>query len=174
LKAQKGSDASNLHDEEVGENEAEFSDDEKEAEHKRLMKKRKSQSNDSMRISANKYNEHQRHPAPNQNVNRNIQGYNYQYQQFQQQSVPNSHDQYAQYYYQIMQASFNQQAQQFYNYQANPYPYGHPQGLYNPAYGMGSGSQNSSSITNQHIANQEKKQEQEEGEISLYDNIFQQ
>lgn len=40
LKAMKGSDASNLHDEEVGEDEREFSDDEAEAEHKRKMKQR--------------------------------------------------------------------------------------------------------------------------------------
>ncbi|KAL1920528.1 uncharacterized protein VTP21DRAFT_905 [Calcarisporiella thermophila] len=39
LKAQKGSDASNIYDEEVGEEEMEFSDDEKEAEHKRKLKK---------------------------------------------------------------------------------------------------------------------------------------
>ncbi|KAI5803286.1 Gar1/Naf1 RNA binding region-domain-containing protein [Peziza echinospora] len=38
LKAQKGSDASNLHDEEVDENEIEFSDDEAEAEYKRKQK----------------------------------------------------------------------------------------------------------------------------------------
>lgn len=38
LKALKGSDASNLHDEEVGDDELEFSDDEVEAEHKRRLK----------------------------------------------------------------------------------------------------------------------------------------
>ncbi|KAJ3284814.1 hypothetical protein HK104_009768, partial [Borealophlyctis nickersoniae] len=38
LKAQKGSDASNIHDEEIGEEEMEFSDDEAEIEHKRLLK----------------------------------------------------------------------------------------------------------------------------------------
>ena len=38
LKAYKGSDASNLHDEEVGDAEMEFSDDEAEAEHKRKLK----------------------------------------------------------------------------------------------------------------------------------------
>ena len=38
LKGLKGSDASNFHDEEVGDEEMEFSDDEKEAEHKRLLK----------------------------------------------------------------------------------------------------------------------------------------
>ncbi len=38
LKAFKGSDASNLHDEEVGDDELEFSDDEAEAEHKRQIK----------------------------------------------------------------------------------------------------------------------------------------
>lgn len=38
LKGIKGSDASNFHDEEVGDDEMEFSDDEKEAEHKRLLK----------------------------------------------------------------------------------------------------------------------------------------
>ncbi|KAH0832485.1 hypothetical protein AYO21_05167 [Fonsecaea monophora] len=38
LKGVKGSDASNFHDEEVGEDEMEFSDDEAEAEHKRQMK----------------------------------------------------------------------------------------------------------------------------------------
>jgi H/ACA ribonucleoprotein complex non-core subunit NAF1 len=41
LKAFKGSDASNLHDEEVGDEEIEFSDDEKEAEHKRRLKQKK-------------------------------------------------------------------------------------------------------------------------------------
>lgn len=38
LRAQKGSDASNIHDEEVGEHEIEFSDDEAEAEYKRRKK----------------------------------------------------------------------------------------------------------------------------------------
>jgi H/ACA ribonucleoprotein complex non-core subunit NAF1 len=38
LKGIKGSDASNFHDEEVGDDEMEFSDDEKEAEHKRVLK----------------------------------------------------------------------------------------------------------------------------------------
>lgn len=38
LKSVKGSDASNIHDEEVGDDEAEFSDDEAEAEHKRKKK----------------------------------------------------------------------------------------------------------------------------------------
>lgn len=41
LKNLKGSDASNLHDEEVGDDEMEFSDDEKEAEHKRAAKQKK-------------------------------------------------------------------------------------------------------------------------------------
>ncbi|KAL3427496.1 H/ACA ribonucleoprotein complex non-core subunit NAF1 [Phlyctema vagabunda] len=41
LKAYKGSDASNLHDEEVGDDEIEFSDDEAEAEHKRRVKQKK-------------------------------------------------------------------------------------------------------------------------------------
>lgn len=41
LKAYKGSDASNLHDEEVGDEEMEFSDDEKEMEHKRKIKQKK-------------------------------------------------------------------------------------------------------------------------------------
>jgi H/ACA ribonucleoprotein complex non-core subunit NAF1 len=41
LKGIKGSDASNFHDEEVGDDEMEFSDDEKEAEHKRQLKLRK-------------------------------------------------------------------------------------------------------------------------------------
>ncbi|KFY56260.1 hypothetical protein V497_06407 [Pseudogymnoascus sp. VKM F-4516 (FW-969)] len=41
LKAYKGSDASNLHDEEVGDEEMEFSDDEKEMEHKRRVKAKK-------------------------------------------------------------------------------------------------------------------------------------
>ncbi|KAH6895737.1 Gar1/Naf1 RNA binding region-domain-containing protein [Thelonectria olida] len=41
LKSLKGSDASNLHDEEVGDDEMEFSDDEKEAEYKRAMKQKK-------------------------------------------------------------------------------------------------------------------------------------
>ena len=41
LKAAKGTDASNIHDEEVGEDEMEFSDDEAEAEHKRQQKLRR-------------------------------------------------------------------------------------------------------------------------------------
>lgn len=41
LKNMKGSDASNLHDEEVGDDEMEFSDDEKEAEYKRAVKQKK-------------------------------------------------------------------------------------------------------------------------------------
>lgn len=41
LKAVKGSDASNFHDEEVGDDEMEFSDDEAEAEHKRRIKMRR-------------------------------------------------------------------------------------------------------------------------------------
>ena len=41
LKAFKGSDASNLHDEEVGDDELEFSDDEAEAEHKRQIKQQR-------------------------------------------------------------------------------------------------------------------------------------
>lgn len=41
LKSVKGSDASNFHDEEVGEDEMEFSDDEAEAEHKRQLKARR-------------------------------------------------------------------------------------------------------------------------------------
>lgn len=41
LKSLKGSDASNLHDEEVGDDEMEFSDDEKEAEYKRAIKQKK-------------------------------------------------------------------------------------------------------------------------------------
>ncbi|KAL8964479.1 MAG: hypothetical protein Q9183_004423 [Haloplaca sp. 2 TL-2023] len=41
LKALKGSDASNIHDEEVGDDELEFSDDEKEAEYKRRVKQEK-------------------------------------------------------------------------------------------------------------------------------------
>ncbi|KAK5095523.1 hypothetical protein LTR24_002994 [Lithohypha guttulata] len=41
LKAVKGSDASNFHDEEVGDEEMEFSDDEAEAEHKRQIKLRR-------------------------------------------------------------------------------------------------------------------------------------
>ncbi|KAI9746233.1 MAG: hypothetical protein M1818_000914 [Claussenomyces sp. TS43310] len=41
LRAYKGSDASNLHDEEVGDEEVEFSDDEAEAEHKKRLKQKK-------------------------------------------------------------------------------------------------------------------------------------
>ena len=41
LKTYKGSDASNLHDEEVGDDEMEFSDDEKEAEYKKSLKQAK-------------------------------------------------------------------------------------------------------------------------------------
>ncbi|PTB66908.1 NAF1-domain-containing protein [Trichoderma citrinoviride] len=41
LKNLKGSDASNLHDEEIGDEEVEFSDDEKEAEYKRSLKQKK-------------------------------------------------------------------------------------------------------------------------------------
>ena len=43
LRGVKGSDASNFHDEEVGDDELEFSDDEKEAEHKRQMKQQRQQ-----------------------------------------------------------------------------------------------------------------------------------
>jgi H/ACA ribonucleoprotein complex non-core subunit NAF1 len=43
LKAYKGSDASNLHDEEVGDEEMEFSDDEAEAEHKKRVKQKKTE-----------------------------------------------------------------------------------------------------------------------------------
>ncbi|ESZ98719.1 hypothetical protein SBOR_0957 [Sclerotinia borealis F-4128] len=43
LKAYKGTDASNLYDEEIGDEEMEFSDDEKEAEHKRKVKQRKAE-----------------------------------------------------------------------------------------------------------------------------------
>lgn len=43
LKAYKGTDASNLYDEEVGDEEMEFSDDEKEAEHKRRIRQRKAE-----------------------------------------------------------------------------------------------------------------------------------
>ena len=41
LKNMKGTDASNFHDEEVGDDEMEFSDDEKEAEYKRMLKMKK-------------------------------------------------------------------------------------------------------------------------------------
>ncbi|KAJ3054179.1 hypothetical protein HK097_002501, partial [Rhizophlyctis rosea] len=41
LKKMKGSDASNIHDEEVGEDDMEFSDDEQEAEHKRQLKSKR-------------------------------------------------------------------------------------------------------------------------------------
>ena len=40
LKQMKGTDASNMHDEEPGEDEMEFSDDEKEAEYKRSKKQK--------------------------------------------------------------------------------------------------------------------------------------
>ena len=40
LKLAKGSDASNAHDEEPGEEEVEFSDDEQEAAYKRMLKER--------------------------------------------------------------------------------------------------------------------------------------
>jgi H/ACA ribonucleoprotein complex non-core subunit NAF1 len=40
LKLAKGSDASNVHDEEPGEDEVEFSDDEREAAYKRMLKER--------------------------------------------------------------------------------------------------------------------------------------
>lgn len=139
LKAQKGSDASNLHDEEVGENEAEFSDDEKEAEHKRLLKKRKSQANDSVRKSGKSVKSdvsNQRHYSTNQNPAGNNQAHNYQ---LPQQSYANGYDQYNQYYYQMMQAGFNQYSGQVYNYQNNPY--GYMQGMYNPTYPMGSHNQ---------------------------------
>ncbi|KIY03663.1 uncharacterized protein Z520_00354 [Fonsecaea multimorphosa CBS 102226] len=54
LKSVKGSDASNFHDEEVGEDEMEFSDDEAEAEHKRQMKaKRQGRSLDTGRGRGN-------------------------------------------------------------------------------------------------------------------------
>lgn len=46
LKGMKGSDASNFHDEEVGEDEIEFSDDEAEAEYKRKQKQKKQEKKD--------------------------------------------------------------------------------------------------------------------------------
>lgn len=46
LKGLKGSDASNFHDEEVGEDEIEFSDDEAEAEYKRQLKQKRQQKRD--------------------------------------------------------------------------------------------------------------------------------
>ena len=188
LKAQKGSDASNLHDEEVGDNEADFSDDEKEAEHKRQMKKRKNPSNDSIRKVTHTANQNQRHRSSNPNLDGNSQRLHQYQQPFQQQRHPYTQDQYTQdqytqYYYQMMHASFNQQTGHVYNYQTNQYPYGYPQGFYNSAYQMGSQvnylQQNSNTITTQHMAmnqvkNEEKREDGEVEEISLYDNIFQQ
>lgn len=49
LRAYKGSDASNLHDEEIGDDELEFSDDEAEAEHKRHVKLQKQAKRDGRR-----------------------------------------------------------------------------------------------------------------------------
>ncbi|EQL34356.1 hypothetical protein BDFG_03715 [Blastomyces dermatitidis ATCC 26199] len=49
LKGLKGSDASNFHDEEVGEEEIEFSDDEAEAEYKRQLKQKRQQKKDGRR-----------------------------------------------------------------------------------------------------------------------------
>ncbi|EEH20178.2 hypothetical protein PABG_02437 [Paracoccidioides brasiliensis Pb03] len=49
LKGLKGSDASNFHDEEVGDEEIEFSDDEAEAEYKRLLKQKRQQKKDGRR-----------------------------------------------------------------------------------------------------------------------------
>ncbi|KLJ09365.1 hypothetical protein EMPG_15228 [Blastomyces silverae] len=49
LKGLKGSDASNFHDEEVGDEEIEFSDDEAEAEYKRQLKQRRQQKKDGRR-----------------------------------------------------------------------------------------------------------------------------
>lgn len=46
LKGMKGSDASNFHDEEVGEDEIEFSDDEAEAEYKRKLKQKRKEKKD--------------------------------------------------------------------------------------------------------------------------------
>ncbi|KAH0537020.1 hypothetical protein FGG08_006155 [Glutinoglossum americanum] len=60
LKAMKGSDASNLHDEEVGEDEMEFSDDEAEAEHRRRIKLEKQ----SMRDTKNSGNGLNGRPRP--------------------------------------------------------------------------------------------------------------
>jgi len=40
LRAIRGSDASNVYDEEVGEEDVEFSDDEKEQEHRKLLKQK--------------------------------------------------------------------------------------------------------------------------------------
>jgi H/ACA ribonucleoprotein complex non-core subunit NAF1 len=53
LKAFKGSDASNLHDEEVGDEEMEFSDDEAEAEHKRKVKQKKMERRGGMQQNGN-------------------------------------------------------------------------------------------------------------------------
>ncbi|KAI9783963.1 MAG: hypothetical protein M1839_002908 [Geoglossum umbratile] len=52
LKAMKGSDASNLHDEEIGEDELEFSDDEAEAEHKRRVKLEKQSLKDARNLGS--------------------------------------------------------------------------------------------------------------------------
>ena len=53
LKAYKGSDASNLHDEEIGDEELEFSDDEAEAEHKRRVKEKKRAKYDGRQAQSN-------------------------------------------------------------------------------------------------------------------------
>jgi len=65
LKAYKGSDASNLHDEEVGDDEMEFSDDEAEMEHKRKLKQRKLEKRGG-RVQQNGGSNHGGHPLQQQ------------------------------------------------------------------------------------------------------------
>ena len=180
LKAQKGSDASNLHDEEIAANEVEFSDDEKEAEHKRLTKKRKIKSGDSVGKAIKPQFSAQNHES----IYASNQSYNPQYPQYQQmqQMQPSNYNQYIQQYnqyqYQMMQSGYN------YNYQASQYPFGLMQPAYPPAYQMGMSNnylQQSSVYTPQNERNNLGNigastaanfgVNQDEEEVSLYDNI---
>lgn len=62
LKGMKGSDASNFHDEEVGEDEMEFSDDEAEAEYRRKLKQKRKEKKDGNRGEPGSFGRPRREP----------------------------------------------------------------------------------------------------------------
>ncbi|PGG96195.1 H/ACA ribonucleoprotein complex non-core subunit NAF1 [Blastomyces parvus] len=64
LKGLKGSDASNFHDEEVGDEEIEFSDDEAEAEYKRQLKQKRQQKKDGRRDASGPGRPRRDRPGP--------------------------------------------------------------------------------------------------------------
>ncbi|KAF2487003.1 Gar1/Naf1 RNA binding region-domain-containing protein [Neohortaea acidophila] len=75
LKNLKGTDASNIHDEEVGEDDLEFSDDEKEAEYKRMKKYAKKEGRDVMSRGA--FNEARAHQGSSFGAPGHDSGYTY-------------------------------------------------------------------------------------------------